>query len=94
MLDVFWSVARNVKCAEASRMLGEFVSPEDVVWSCLADPVGVHPFEQIVLSERSQERANVGAVVGRYYCTIGETSRGIWGRDWVILAREITILSV
>lgn len=43
VLDILRPVARNIESAEASGMLREFVSPQYVVRSCLADPMGVHP---------------------------------------------------
>jgi len=51
VLDILWTVARNIESREAGRMLGELVTPEVVVRRALVDPVCVHVIEQIKLAE-------------------------------------------
>lgn len=59
VLNVLWSIARNVKGREAGSVLGELVSPEVVVWTALVDPELVHVGKQIVFTEWGQEGSDV-----------------------------------
>jgi hypothetical protein len=94
MLDVLRAIARDVKRAEASSMLGELVSPQDVVGTGLGDPVLVHPREEIIAAKGLDEGVDTGTVVGRHDGAVGKAVCGVWSGDWVVLAREIAVLGV
>lgn len=55
VLNVFWSIARDVKCTKAGRMLAEFVGPKIIVGLILCDPVFVHVRAQVEGTEWLQE---------------------------------------
>ena len=63
VLNILWTVARNVESRVAGCVLGEFVSPEVVVWTTLVDPIRVHIVEQIKLAKWVQEGSNIWTLV-------------------------------
>lgn len=74
VLNVFRSVARNVKGRVAGCVLGEFVAPEVVVWTALVDPKSVHVGEQVKFAEWGQKGSDVWS--------------GVWWNDgaWLLSA--------
>lgn len=94
MLAVLWAIARNVEGGEASGMLAELMTPEAWVVLLPRDPVCVHVLEEIVPAEWLEKSANIGAVIGRYERSVGETIGGVWRWDWIILSSQIAVLRV
>lgn len=68
------------------------MAPEGVVGLVLGNPVFVHVFEQIKLSEAFKECADIGAGVGWDLGAIGEAGGGVWGGGGVVLTSMKVLL--
>lgn len=93
MLLILGPVARDIKGAVASAMLGELVAPEIVVWAALVDPVVVHPVQEIILAKWLQECADVWATVWRDRRAAWCVGSGVRTRRGIVLAAQIAVLS-
>lgn len=78
MLLVLGSIAWYIECRKACGVLAELVSPKISIWTCLGDPVLVHPGEKIVFAEWLKESADIATVVRWNHCAIGQAIRGVW----------------
>ena len=94
MLYVLWSIARDVKCAEAGRVLAELVAPKIIVGLILCDPVLVHVRAQVEGTEWLQESPDVRAIVRRDIRALWCPCGGVWRRVRIVLTFEVTILCV
>jgi hypothetical protein len=94
VLAVHRAVAWHIKGGETGGVFAELVAPETRVVLLEGDPVRVHVREEIVPTERLEERADIGAIVGRDKCAIGQTSGGVGRRNRVVLAVQVAVLCV
>lgn len=86
VLNILRTIARYIKCGEASAVLTELMFPEIMIGVVLVDPVLVHPCQKIIFSKRLNKGLNAGTFVCWDDGTVGQGVGSVGRRLSIVLS--------